>query len=99
MQSKILQKENTVDQLFKAILSLKTKEECMAFFDDLCTVKEINAFLQRLEIARLLRNGETYMSIQIETDASSTAITRIKKQLDHGNEGFALVLDRIEEDQ
>lgn len=55
--------EKNVQQLFNAILSLKTQEECMAFFDDLCTMNEITAFIQRLEVARLLREGYTYESI------------------------------------
>jgi TrpR-related protein YerC/YecD len=91
--------ENTVKQLFHAIISLQTKEECMAFFDDLCTMNEINAFIQRLQVARMLRQGATYMDVQLETGASSTTITRVKKLLDYGNEGYSLVLDRIENPQ
>ncbi len=87
--------EDKLKQLFHAILSLQTKEECMRFFDDLCTVKELNSFVQRLVVAKMLREGATYMDIQIETDANSTTIARVKQQLDNGNDGFSLVLDRI----
>ncbi|WP_338449951.1 YerC/YecD family TrpR-related protein [Niallia oryzisoli] len=87
--------EDKIKQLFNAILSLQTKEECMDFFDDLCTTKELNSFVQRLVVARLLREGATYMDIQIETDANSTTIARVKQQLDNGNGGFSLVLDRL----
>ena len=87
--------EDKIKQLFTAILSLQTKEECMRFFDDLCTVKELNSFVQRLVVARMLREGATYMDIQIETDANSTTIARVKHQLDHGNDGFSFVLDRL----
>ncbi|WP_299092422.1 YerC/YecD family TrpR-related protein [uncultured Metabacillus sp.] len=88
--------EKTVVQLFNAILSLKTEEECAAFFDDLCTMNEIKSFMQRLEVARMLRKGDTYMDIQLETNASSATITRVKKLLDYGNDGYQIVLERIE---
>ena len=86
----------TVIQLFNAILSLKTEDECMAFFDDLCTMNELKAFAQRLEVARMLKEGDTYIEIQIETGASSSTITRVKKLLDYGSDGYGMVLDRIE---
>ncbi len=88
--------EKTIFQLFNAILSLQTKEECIAFFDDLCTTNEIKSFIQRLEVARMLKEGDTYLDIQVETGASSTTITRVKKLLDYGSEGYRMVLDRIE---
>lgn len=88
--------EKTVKQLFNAILTLQTKEECMAFFDDLCTMNEISAFVQRLEVARMLREGATYIDVQVETGASSGTITRVKKLLDYGSNGYQIVFDRIE---
>lgn len=88
--------QEPIVQLFQAILSLQTKEECAAFFDDLCTMNEMKAFVQRLEVARLLKEGNTYMDIQIETNASSTTITRVKKLLDYGSNGYQPVLERIE---
>ncbi|QED47929.1 YerC/YecD family TrpR-related protein [Cytobacillus dafuensis] len=88
--------EKTVAQLYNAILSLHTKQECKAFFDDLCTMNEVKSFIQRLEVARMLREGDTYMDIQVETSASSATITRVKKLLDYGSSGYQLVLDRIE---
>lgn len=88
--------ERTVVQLFNAILSLQTKEECMAFFDDLCTMNEMKAFVQRLEVARMLKEGDTYLDIQVETGASSSTITRVKKLLDYGSEGYRTAIDRIE---
>ncbi|KON83548.1 hypothetical protein AF332_27780 [Sporosarcina globispora] len=88
--------KKTVVQLFNAILSLQTKQECKAFFDDLCTMNEVKSFIQRLEVARMLRDGDTYMDIQVETSASSATITRIKKLLDYGSGGYQIVLDRIE---
>jgi TrpR-related protein YerC/YecD len=88
--------QEPVVQLFNAMLSLKTQEECAAFFDDLCTMNEIKSFVQRLEVARLLKEGNTYMDIQIETNASSSTITRVKKLLDYGNNGYQTVLERVE---
>ena len=88
--------ERTVIQLFNAILSLKTEEECMDFFDDLCTMNELKAFAQRLEVARMLKEGDTYIEIQIETGASSSTITRVKKLLDYDSDSYGTVLDRIE---
>ncbi|MDR7075611.1 TrpR-related protein YerC/YecD [Neobacillus niacini] len=88
--------QEPIEQLFKAILSLQTKEECEAFLDDLCTMNEIKSFVQRLEVARLLKEGNTYMDIQIETNASSSSITRVKKLLDYGNNGYQTVLERMD---
>lgn len=60
-------------------------------------MNEVKAFMQRLEVARLLKEGNTYMDIQIETNASSTTITRVKKLLDYGSNGYQTVLERIED--
>ncbi len=86
-----------VKQLFHAILSLNTKQECMEFFDDLCTINELKSFSQRLEVARMIKDGDTYMDIQIETGASSTSIKRIKKLVESGGGGYTLILNRIED--
>jgi TrpR-related protein YerC/YecD len=88
--------QEPIAQLFNAILSLQTQEECEAFFDDLCTMNEIKSFVQRLEVARLLKEGNTYMDIQIETNASSSTITRVRKLLDYGSNGYQTVLERVE---
>lgn len=88
--------EKAVKQLFRAMLSLQTGEECMAFLDDLCTLSEMNAFAQRLEVAKRLRCGGTYMDIQAETGAPSATITRVKRLLAKENSGFHMVLERIE---
>lgn len=85
-------------QLFRAILSLKTIDECYQFFDDLCTVGEIKAFAQRLEVARMLREGYTYNQIEIETGASTATISRVKRCLHYGMNGYELVLDRLKEE-
>jgi TrpR-related protein YerC/YecD len=87
-----------LDQLFKAILSLKDLEECYRFFDDLCTVNEIQSLSQRLEVARMLREGNTYHKIETETGASTATISRVKRCLNYGNDAYALVLDRLEKE-
>jgi TrpR-related protein YerC/YecD len=87
-----------IDQLFKSILMLKNLEECYIFFDDLCTVNEIQSLAQRLEVAKMLRQGYTYHKIETETGASTATISRVKRCLNYGNDGYKLVLERIETD-
>lgn len=84
-----------VDQLFEAILSLETIEECYSFFDDLATVNEIQALAQRLEVARMLREGNTYHQIETQTGASTATISRVKRCLNYGNDAYEMVLERI----
>lgn len=85
------------EQLFEAILELETKEECYKFFEDICTVKEVKALGQRLEVAKLLKNGSTYQEIADKTGASSATISRVKRYLNYGAEGYGLILDRLED--
>lgn len=84
------------DQLFDAILYLRSREECYEFFEDLCTINELRDMSQRLEVARLLRNGEKYDKIEAATGASTATISRVKRCLKFGADGYAKVLDRIE---
>lgn len=84
-----------LDQLFEAILSLETVEECYTFFDDLATVNEIQSLAQRLEVARMLREGNTYHKIETETGASTATISRVKRSLNYGNDAYEMVLERI----
>jgi TrpR-related protein YerC/YecD len=86
-----------LDQLFQAVLSLKDLEECYSFFDDLCTINEIQSLAQRLEVARMLREGKTYHTIEKETGASTATISRVKRCLNYGNDAYELALDRIKE--
>jgi len=88
-----------LDQLFKAVLTLKDLEECYLFFDDLCTVNEIQSLAQRLEVARMLREGNTYHKIETETGASTATISRVKRCLNYGNDAYELALERIKEEQ
>src|SRR5690606_37535838 len=86
-----------LEQLFAAILSLKDIEECYRFFDDLCTINEIQSLSQRLEVARMLKEGKTYHKIETETGASTATISRVKRCLNFGNDTYEMVLDRIKE--
>ncbi len=86
------------DALFSAILSLSTPDECYAFFEDICTVKELRDLGQRLTVARLMRSGSSYIAAQQQTGASSATIGRVKRCLDYGAGGYALVLDRMKEE-
>lgn len=83
------------DQLFRAILSLQNVDECYQYFEDLCTVKEILAIAQRLEVARMLSEGHSYQQTIAKTGASSATISRVKRCLDYGDGGYAMILDRI----
>ena len=88
-----------LDQLFKSILALQDLEECYRFFDDLCTVNEIQSLAQRLEVARMLREGKTYHKIEGDTGASTATISRVKRCLNYGNDAYEMALERIKEPQ
>jgi len=88
-------KDKTVDQLFESILKLETLEEAYRFFDDLMTVNEIQSLAQRLEVARMLTKGYTYNQIENGTGASTATISRVKRCLNYGNDGYKMALDRL----
>ena len=85
----------SIDNLFSAILTLKTVGECYAFFEDACTIKELTEIAQRLEVAKLLDQGESYTVISSKTGASTATISRVNKCLTYGADGYKLVMDRI----
>ncbi len=87
---------DAVDHLFSAVLELKDKEECYKFFEDLCTVNELLSLSQRFEVATMLRAHETYLKIAEETGASTATISRVNRSLNYGNDGYDIVLDRME---
>jgi len=82
--------------LFEGILSLETKEECYRFFEDICTINEIKAFEQRLQVARMLKDKRTYLDIAGTTGASTATISRINRALNYGSDGYKLILERLE---
>ena len=85
------------DHLFRALLQLRTVDECYSFFEDICTVREIKDMSQRLEVARQLREGRVYNEIAAATGASSATISRVNRCIGYGAGGYALVLDRVAE--
>ena len=87
-----------VDNLFDAILKLENREECYKFFEDVCTINEILSFAQRMEVARMLIAGRTYLEISEETGASTATISRVNRSLTYGADGYKIVFDRMKED-
>ena len=83
------------EQLFKAVLELKDIEECYKFFDDLCTISEIQSLAQRFEVAHLLRLKKTYETIKKETGASTATISRVRRCFDYGNDTYDEMLGRL----
>ena len=92
-------KDELTDQLFRGILSLQNEEECYQFFEDVCTIGEIKAMAQRLEVARLLKAGVIYDDIVVLTGASTATISRVKRCLYYGADGYKAVLGHLEENK
>ena len=84
-----------VDHLFEAILTLKDKEECYTFFEDVCTINELLSISQRYEVAKLLREGQTYLDISNATGASTATISRVNRSLNYGNDAYDMVFERL----
>ena len=89
--------DESTEDLCKALLCLKTKEECLAFLEDICTIKEIQDLSQRLEVAQMLSQGICYATICKETGASTATISRIKRCYDYGAGGYKTVIERLKE--
>lgn len=88
-------KDASTDQLVRAVLTLQTEEECYQFFEDICTISELKAMAQRLEVARMLRNGHIYDDIVASTGASTATISRVKRCLHYGADGYTIILERL----
>ena len=97
MMKKLQTKE--VDELFEAILSLNTVEECRMFFEDACTVKEVLDVAQRLKAAKMLKKGENYVNVCKETGMSSATVSRVNRCLEYGSGGYDLVIERLSESE
>lgn len=87
-------RDDLTDQLCRAVLSLNTMEECYQFFEDVCTIGELRAMAQRLDVARMLHEGCTYDDIVAQTGASTATISRVKRCLNYGADGYTLVLKK-----
>lgn len=90
-----LPKNAQIDALFHSILQLKDVEECRRYFEDLCTIKEVQALAQRLEIARRLDRGDSYLTTVEHTGASSATVSRVNRCLEYGAGGYRFMLDRL----
>ena len=88
-----------MDRLFRTILNLETIEECYTYFEDLCTVKELQDMAQRLEIAILLDNGENYQSISENVGISTATIGRVSKCLKYGSGGYRYAIDKLKKEE
>lgn len=84
-----------LNQMFDAILSLQTREECYRFFDDIATMNEIQSLSGRLQVAKMLIDGDTYQTIEKETNASTATISRVRRCINYGNDGYQMVLERM----
>lgn len=89
-------KTDAVDHLFDAILTLKDKDECYTFFQDVCTINELLSLSQRYEVARMLREKRTYLEIAEKTGASTATISRVNRSLNYGCDGYDMVFSRLE---
>lgn len=87
-------KNEQTDVLAKAVLALRDEQECYRFFEDVCTIKEVLTMAQRLHVAELLSEGNSYQSVCEKTGASSATVGRVKRCLDYGSGGYRMIIDR-----
>ena len=90
-------RSQSIDRLFKTILDLKTIDECYDYFEDICTVKELQDMAQRLDTAILLSKGYSYQKITDEIDISTATIGRVSKCLNYGSGGYLQAIKKLEE--
>lgn len=88
--------EKSIQNLVKAFVCIDSEEECLNFLADLCTVSEIKAMAQRLEVASLLKNKTVYNDIVSKTGASTATISRVNNALSYGEEGYAAILEKLQ---
>ena len=91
-------KDANVEYLYRAVLSLQNIEECDRFFDDLCTVQELKALSQRLQVAKMLRDHQVYSEIVQATGASTATISRVNRSLNYGTGAYAAIFQRLDEE-
>lgn len=90
-------RNQNLELLFQAVLTLETPQDCARFFEDLCTVPELKAMSQRLEVAKMLRKRQVYSDIVAETGASTATISRVNRSLNYGKDGYNMVFRRLEQ--
>ena len=94
-----LKEDPSVMRLFQTIAKLNSAEECCRFFDDLCTIKEVQDMAQRLDVAVLLRKGVNYQTISQQVNVSTATISRVSRCLNYGSGGYAAALEKMEDAQ
>lgn len=87
-----MDKHTDFKNLYDAVLSLKNEEQCRLFFEDLCTIKELETMSQRLQVAKMLIGGSTFNEIVAATGASTTTISRVNRCLNYGDGGYKVVI-------
>ena len=91
-------RSESIDRLFKGILTLKNVEDCYTFFDDICTINELQDMAQRLDAAFLLSEGKSYQTISQEVGVSTATIGRVSRCLNYGKGGYKTVIDKLKEE-
>ena len=91
-------KDANVEYLYRAVLSLQNIEECDRFFDDLCTVQELKALSQRLQVAKMLSDHRVYSDIVQATGASTATISRVNRSLNYGADGYDIIFQRLDQE-
>ena len=87
-----------ISELADAMLTLDTREEALLFFEDIFTIKELQAVAQRLAVAKMLKSRITYQEIAEKTGASTATISRVNRSLSYGAGGYHAVFSRMPED-
>lgn len=91
-------KDSNIEYFYRAVLSLQNMEECDRFFDDICTVQELKAISQRLQVAKMLRDHRVYSDIVQATGASTATISRVNRSLNYGADGYEAIFKRLDEE-
>ena len=94
----MLAKNDSLDRLFQSFMNLESIDECYAYFEDLCTIKELSDMSQRLDTAILLSEGKSYQQILEQVDISTATIGRVSKSLNYGTGGYRATIDKLKED-
>jgi TrpR-related protein YerC/YecD len=92
-------RNKNVDFLFESVLTLKNLDECYDFFEDICTIKELQSIAQRVVVAKMLIDGRVYSEIVKETGASTATISRVNRSLTYGNDGYSIAFGRLEDNK
>lgn len=90
--------EKMIENFYNAVMSFDSKEDCKNFFDDICTIQEMQAIVQRLEVASHLLNGKSYVEVNKITGASTATICRVGKCINYGNGGYRKAIENIKEE-